>query len=158
MWLRDLGLEGLARRSCGSPVPVCTCAQSLQHTQPQEARAGWCSELSAALSRPQVAAREGGSHLLSSSSSSSPAGLDWRMLLLLVPMETPSHDAEGEGCQLHPSQGAPQTLAAGTADTLPAAQRHQTQGQTPPRPCLVHKHLQGQDKAGQTLSQSQPEM
>lgn len=83
---------------------------------------------------------EGGSHLLSSSSSS-PAGLDWRMLLLLVPMETPSKDAEGRDassplCRVHPK--AP---AAGTADMLLAAQR-----QPPPHPHLEHRHLEGQHR------------
>lgn len=41
MWLRerDPGLEGSARRSCRSPVPV--CSEPAADPSPQEARAGW---------------------------------------------------------------------------------------------------------------------
>lgn len=90
---------GGSARSCGVPVPVCTGVQSLQQT-PGPRRPELAGDQSLVL--PFHGLTEAGSHLLSSSS---PAGLDWRMLLLLVPMEMLKERAASS----HPAQGAPQT-------------------------------------------------
>lgn len=98
---------------------------------------------------------EGGSHLLSSSSSS-PAGLDWRMLLLLVPMETPSQDAEGRDassplCRCTPK---PQLLALQTCCWQPRGTKHR--GKLLPIPTWSTDTWR--DRTGANSSQSQPEM
>lgn len=130
---------------------MCCGAHSLQQT-PVPRRLELAGDQSSVL--PFHGLREGGSHVLSSSS---PAGLDQRMLLLQVPMETRSHAAEGEGCQLPPCAGCtpnPRLLALETCCWQPKGTRHR--GKLLPIPTWCTNT--SRDRTRAKSSQSQPEM
>lgn len=149
---RDHGLEGSARRSCGSPVPVCTSAQSLQQT-PIPRRPELAGDQSSVL--PFHGLREGGSHPLSSP----PLQLDWTRgcSCCWFPWRHRAMMLMERAASSHPLQGAPQTPScwhcrhAACSPKVP-----NTEANSSPSPPGVQTP-RGTGQARKNSSQSQPE-